>query len=117
MSQKDGFSGGFILGTIIGGIVGGFVGALLTSRQLNLADPSQDRSRNNSLDTKSNKKKKMFKSGTATTDADIEAARRSLEDKIAQLNDAIDDVRHQLGGVNPPLNEESNERSISHDSY
>jgi hypothetical protein len=31
---------------------------------------------------------------------DIEAARRGLEDKIAQLNEAIDDVRQKLGGVN-----------------
>lgn len=117
MSQRDGFSGGFILGTIVGGIVGGVVGALLTSRQLNPAETPQERSRNNTLDTKSTKKRRLFQAGQATTEADIEAARRSLEDKIAQLNDAIDDVRQQLGGPNAPLNEEADEQSISHDSY
>ena len=35
-----------------------------------------------------------------TTEESVETARHSLEDKIAQLNLAIDDVRQQLGNVN-----------------
>lgn len=117
MSQRDGFSGGFILGTLVGGVVGGVVGALLASRQLPPTDPSQEQSRNNLLDAKSNKKRRLFNAGKATTDADIESARRSLEDKIAQLNDAIDDARQQLGGVNAALGEEPNEQPRQRDPH
>jgi prefoldin subunit 5 len=42
----------------------------------------------------------------------IEAARRSLEDKIAQLNTAIDDVRQQLGKVNGNTERVGLERSL-----
>ena len=34
------------------------------------------------------------------TEDSIEAARLGLEAKIAQLNEAIDDVRQELGGIN-----------------
>ncbi|KEI66439.1 hypothetical protein A19Y_1379 [Planktothrix agardhii NIVA-CYA 126/8] len=42
------------------------------------------------------------KSGRATklTGDNMETARLGLEDKISQLNQAIDDVRQQLGSVN-----------------
>ena len=88
MSQQDGFGGGFILGSIVGGVIGGVLGALLTARQEN----------------KSREKEQPFiEAGTQTkftTEESIELARRGLEDKIAQLNLAIDDVRQQLGTVN-----------------
>jgi hypothetical protein len=42
----------------------------------------------------------------------IEAARLALEDKIAQLNAAIDEVRQQLGGING-----HSERSWESSSY
>jgi chromosome segregation ATPase len=42
----------------------------------------------------------------------IEVARRSLEDKIAQLNTAIDDVRQQIGTVNGTANPLDLERSL-----
>jgi hypothetical protein len=42
----------------------------------------------------------------------MEVARRSLEDKIAQLNDAIDDVRQQLGGVNGATEARSTAREL-----
>jgi hypothetical protein len=45
----------------------------------------------------------------------METARRSLEDKIAQLNATIDDVRNQLSNVNGSSSG-SAERSISQDS-
>ena len=91
MSQQDNFSGGFLLGAMFGGIVGGALGAIVAARVLNpqteepllsasQADPQASKSRRRSL--------------KATNEqAGMEVARRSLEDKIAQLNDAIDDVR------------------------
>lgn len=104
MSQRDGFSSGFLLGTIVGGVVGGVVGALLTARQLNVEpEDALDRETTNPLKPKPERKKKAIKPGKG---ADMEAARRSLEDKIAQLNEAIDDVRQQLGGVNEAPSED-----------
>ena len=45
----------------------------------------------------------------------MEIARRSLEDKIAQLNATIDDVREQLGNVNDDRGRDNDKASISHD--
>ncbi|MDX2244362.1 MAG: hypothetical protein NW224_27120 [Leptolyngbyaceae cyanobacterium bins.302] len=100
MSQRDGFSGGFVLGTIVGGIVGGVVGALLTARQFTAEEEGQEQGTPNKAlkPTKPSRKRGSIKPGREGVD--MEAARRSLEDKIAQLNDAIDDVRQQLGGEN-----------------
>lgn len=96
MSQQDNFSGGFVLGALLGGVVGGVVGVVLASRHASTdAAPSllSDRA-----DAKNGKAKK--RPLRAATGQNIEVARRSLEDKIAQLNDAIDDVRQQLNTVN-----------------
>lgn len=84
MSQRDGFTGGFLAGTIVGGIVGGIIGAVVTSR----LDNSDDEENQSFL--KSGKKEKL------NSEESIEMARHRLEDKIAQLNHAIDDVRQQL---------------------
>jgi hypothetical protein len=43
-------------------------------------------------------------------------ARRSLEDKIAQLNETIDEVRLSLGNVNGTLPDKEIERSLTKDS-
>lgn len=92
MSQRDGFASGFIagavVGSIVGGVVGGVLGAILVSRRSNGADENPH---------------SLLKSGTEEKlppGETIEVARRRLEDKIAQLNLAIDDVRQQLGTVN-----------------
>jgi hypothetical protein len=116
MSQRDGFSGGFLLGTIVGGIVGGVVGALLTAKQFtNDTDSAADQPATKaSLGSKSNRKKRSLHAGR--NELEIETARRSLEDKIAQLNDAIDDVRQQLGGVNGAPIEETSPRSMPPDN-
>ncbi|MBE9168905.1 hypothetical protein IQ238_15765 [Pleurocapsales cyanobacterium LEGE 06147] len=93
MSERNNFSGGFILGSIVGGVIGGVLGTLLASRSENRTI-KQDKS--------------LLQSDTATklgTEESIEIARRSLEDKIAQLNTAIDDVRQQLGAVNSNFND------------
>ncbi|MDJ0715097.1 MAG: hypothetical protein QNJ54_12855 [Prochloraceae cyanobacterium] len=89
MSQRDGFTGGFIAGAVLGGVVGGILGTILASRQNNRDDSVEDSSL-----AKSHVEPKI------STEESIEGARRSLEEKIAQLNLAIDDVRQQLGTVN-----------------
>ena len=88
MSQRDGFTGGFLAGAIVGGLVGGVLGTVLANRgRRSLADGDNqaflEESRN----------------GRLTPEEGMEMARRSLEDKISQLNLAIDDVRQQLGSV------------------
>lgn len=87
MSQRDNFTGGFLLGTLVGGVVGGVIGALAASRR---NSPSPE---NPSL-LQSGKGEKF------STEESMETARRRLEEKIAQLNLVIDDVREQLGNVN-----------------
>ncbi len=88
MSEKDGFGGGFLAGAIFGSVVGGVLGAVLANRQKQ--DPAEEE---NSL-------LKSASQPQFTTEESIETDRHSLEDKIAQLNLAIDDVREQLGRVN-----------------
>ncbi len=87
MSQRDGFAGGFLLGTLVGGIVGGVVGTLVATR------------RDRSLEEEDQSLLKAEKGEKFNNDLSIEMARRRLENKIAQLNSAIDDVREQLGQV------------------
>ena len=93
MSQQDNFVGGFLLGTLVGGALGGVVGALAASRiqAAGQRSPSQLKSDDGSLG---------FGEFDEATEESMEAARLGLEDKIAQLNEAIDDVRQQLGGIN-----------------
>jgi gas vesicle protein len=109
MSQQGNFVGGFLLGSIVGGVVGGVIGALAASRlsQQDLSDPENTLSK---LE-KANRKRQL----KAPTEQSIEAARRGLEDKIAQLNDAIDDVRQQLGAVNGAPSQENGERVTAKD--
>ncbi|WP_035989167.1 hypothetical protein [Leptolyngbya sp. KIOST-1] len=93
MSQQDNFVGGFLLGTVVGGALGGIVGALAASRIQsggNRAKPTLPKD-NSTL---------AFGEFDDTEEDSIEAARLGLEAKIAQLNEAIDDVRQQLGGIN-----------------
>ncbi|MEO0407726.1 MAG: hypothetical protein AAF289_10275 [Cyanobacteria bacterium P01_A01_bin.135] len=81
--QQDNFMGGFLVGTIIGGVLGGITGVLAASR---LRSPSAE----------------AGESPAAIDPAGgrpVTSTRRGLEDKIAQLNEAIDDVRQQLDSV------------------
>lgn len=84
MSQQEGFGSGFFAGAVFGGVVGGFLGAVLASRSLKKAEKPMLEGENN----------------IPLSESHMETARRSLEDKIAQLNSAIDDVRGQLDPVN-----------------
>jgi gas vesicle protein len=97
MSQRDGFTGGFLLGTLVGGIVGGVLGALVVA-QRESEEGEQEKSLLNSGLSKAKELKDRKRK--LQSEESIEEARRSLEDKIAQLNSAIDDVRQQLGPVN-----------------
>jgi TolA-binding protein len=98
MNQRDGFASGFLTGTIIGGIVGGVIGALLASQNANYEAPGDLAERNSKSSDNNKLKRRQLKA--AYSDQSIETARRSLEDKIAQLNDTIDEVRLTLGQVN-----------------
>jgi hypothetical protein len=100
MSQQDGFSSGFLLGTLIGGVVGGVVGAVITSRlDAKLADEENEGLTGGENDSQTGSRRRQM-GASANENLEIEATRRSLEDKIAQLNATIDDVRKQLGNVN-----------------
>lgn len=94
MSQQDNFASGFFLGAVLGGVVGGVVGVLAASRLSQAEAP--DTETFSKAEAKLTRKRPI----KASTEQGIEIARRGLEDKIAQLNDAIDDVRQQLGTVN-----------------
>ena len=93
MSQQDNFGSGFLLGTLFGSVLGGVVGAVIASRA------SQDRAETETetfrLDDSEGNPEQLNPS-----EEEMEIARRGLEDKIAQLNIAIDDVRQRLGSVN-----------------
>ena len=92
MSQSDNFLTGFLLGSLVGGLAGGVLGVVVSSRRSSTDAESQFTP---PLDKESRKRKL-----TPPTEESIEAARQGLEEKIAQLNDAIDDVRQQLSSVN-----------------
>lgn len=104
MSQQDNFFGGFVVGTVFGGIVGGLTGAFIASR----VSSQEDREGHSGSGEK--------QSPELMSDRDMESARRSLEDKIAKLNEAIDDVQHQLGGVNGTASPDNGEQAIANDS-
>ncbi|MFM7365627.1 MAG: hypothetical protein ACKO11_14255 [Cuspidothrix sp.] len=99
MSQQDGFASGLMLGTLIGGVVGGVLGAVISSRlDARLAEQEEGLTTGES-DSQSRPAKRRLKA-SGGENVETEATRRSLEDKIAQLNATIDDVRKQLGNVN-----------------
>lgn len=114
MNQRDGFGGGFIAGTIVGGVVGGVIGAILASQTAKELAADVEPRRNTNLSDANNSKRKRRQLKAFSSEQSIEATRRSLEDKIAQLNETIDEVRLTLGEVNgqPQVN---TERSLRED--
>lgn len=95
-NQGDNFTGGFLAGALFGSVVGGVFGALLASRLPDASDKAFTEG-----DSTAGKPGKLRKRQLqAATELNIEEARQGLEAKIAQLNDAIDDVRQQLSHVN-----------------
>ncbi|MGB2925904.1 MAG: hypothetical protein WBB82_11440 [Limnothrix sp.] len=87
MSRRSGFGSGFMLGALFGGLIGGVSGAMAVSRvkAKSIADEAEwlDDEEPLNLNAQDN----------------MEIARRSLENKIAQLNGAIDDVRQQMSVI------------------
>jgi hypothetical protein len=103
MSQQDNFSGGFLLGAVLGGVAGGVLGVMLANRAMATPSPEPAQEKNDSAEippAQAPRKRGLRLSRETNHEEGMENARRSLENKIAQLNDAIDDVRQQLGGVN-----------------
>jgi len=102
MSQRDGFAGGFLAGAIFGSVVGGVIGTLVAQRRdAEFAEDEAEgrvKGKGSSNLDKSGSRRQMR--GSASSGVEMEVARRSLEDKIAQLNTTIDEVRDQLGSVN-----------------
>lgn len=114
MNQRDGFTSGFIAGTIVGSLLGGAIGALLVAgRSSELAADADRRNPNLSEGNNNKRQRRQFKA--ANSDQSIELARRSLEDKIAQLNETIDEVRLTLGQVNGIEVEEPERVDLSED--
>jgi gas vesicle protein len=103
MSQQDNFSGGFFLGAVLGGIAGGVIGAILANRSMEAEAEIAESDRSSLPDPKSTKKRSLRVSSGDNFEVNAESARKSLEDKIAQLNDAIDEVRDQLKRVDTPV--------------
>lgn len=110
MSDRDNFAGGFIAGAVLGGLLGGIVGASLSRRQASAARRalrngiSKVRATSRELESHSNGNgnaprrwvRTPVETHPVAPEARIEEARRNLENKIAQLNIAIDDARQQL---------------------
>ena len=107
MSQGDGFAGGFLAGAVFGGLVGGVIGALVTSRITDMSESEPPLLDRPGGEARARKPKR----GELEEADRIEMSRRSLEDKIAQLNSAIDEVRLSLGNVNGNAVEADMERS------
>ncbi len=101
MSNRDGFASGLIAGAAIGSLVGGLLGILIGAKISDDADVAE-----NLLDSQDTERQKSTKETEA-----IEETRQSLEGKIAQLNQAIDEVRQQIGDANGNL--EQTKRSLS----
>lgn len=89
MAQREGFGSGFLLGSLVGGIVGGVIGAVFVARNTEDEKVSSDDG-------------DLFRAPAAIDASDAENlatdARRSLEEKISQIDRAIEDVRQRLGG-------------------
>jgi len=104
MNNKYGFAGGLITGAAVGGSLGALLGILIGTRISDDADVAE-----NLLNTEDTEKQKSIKQSET-----VQEARQSLENKIAQLNQAIDEVRQQIGGVNENLTK--TERSVYEES-
>ncbi|WP_017655593.1 hypothetical protein [Fortiea contorta] len=117
MSQRDGFASGFFAGAVFGSVVGGVLGALIASRHdVELAADEDTELTNNQAEAKTISGKRRQMRASESNSIEMETARRSLEDKIAQLNATIDEVRKQLGNVNGSSSGSISDRSVTKDA-
>lgn len=117
MSQRDGFGSGFLAGAFVGGVFGGVIGTLIASRRDSQLPAEEETELTESLaEAKRIAAKRRQMKASESESIGIETARRSLEDKIAQLNATIDEVREQLGNVNGGLPQAIGDRSLNKDS-
>jgi hypothetical protein len=93
MSDRNGFSSGFWLGTLVGGVVGGIVGSVIVG-----ANQRNEERMDSDLLSDRGQKRPLKSSRHRTTDR-MEMARQSLDDKISDLNNAIDAVRSSVSNV------------------
>jgi hypothetical protein len=103
MSNQDGdrFAGGFLAGTIFGSVVGGLVGAWLATKLIESEEEADSLSEAGPASIAKEQFKRLRQRVlNATEEPTVEEARQGLEDKISQLNDAIDLARQQLSKVN-----------------
>jgi gas vesicle protein len=108
MANRDGFTGGFLLGTLVGGVVGAVVATIVTNQQgAESEDPlpeipeGEDTAQLGDRTPRSDRRTRRKRS--RPEELNLEGTRQGLEVKIAQLNEAIDDVRRQLGPRNGDL--------------
>jgi hypothetical protein len=93
MSDRNGFSSGFWLGTLVGGVVGGIVGSVIVGGN------RRDEQIDSEILSGERGHKRPLKSSRMRTADRMEMARQSLDDKISELNNAIDAVRSSVGNV------------------
>lgn len=100
MSNEGGdrFAGGFLAGTIFGSVVGGLVGTWLATKLIEQEEGASLTEGGTALAKEQFKRIRQRVLNTAD-EPTVEEARQGLEDKISQLNDAIDLARQQLSKV------------------
>ncbi|MBD2103203.1 hypothetical protein [Leptolyngbya sp. FACHB-261] len=103
--RSDGFLAGVALGAAVGGVLGGLIGVVVGSRitkagsEENLITEASSPELNGAAPQPRQVRPRR-----------VEDPRRGLEDKIAQLNEAIDAVRDQLSSpTNPPKSDSTPE--------
>jgi hypothetical protein len=103
MSNQGGdrFAGGFLAGTIFGSVVGGLVGTWLATKLIEQEEDGTSLTEGGPASIAREQFKRIRQRVlNATDEPTVEEARQGLEDKISQLNDAIDLARQQLSKVN-----------------
>lgn len=87
------FIAGLVTGAIVGGIVGGVIGVTVATRLRRSGTPSEE---NPSPQAQPRSAYPVSEDLPEAESEVITQARRTLEEKIAQLNEAIQDTRAQL---------------------
>ncbi len=97
--RSDSFFTGVAVGAAIGGIVGGLIGVVVGSRYV---QPRLEASASGNELPGQETNSAVLRDPSSREQRRVEVARRGLEDKIAQLNEAIDAVRDQLSNSSSP---------------